>query len=76
MTIIQMIPIARRAAMLATSTPADGRSDYYREYMDQLRSGDYQCLRQWIGCMVEEGDQRAIEVMKMLIRARLRRAAL
>lgn len=75
MTIIQMISIARRALMLAANT-VGGRFDYYREYMDQLRSGDYQCLRQWIGCMVEEGDQRAIDIMKMLIRARLRRAAL
>ena len=75
MTTTEMLVIARRAAMLATDGNTDDVFDYYREYMDQLRTGDYQCLRQWIGYMVEDGDQEAAEIMKLLIRARLHKAA-
>lgn len=68
--------IAIRAAKLATEDTTDDcidltYDDYYKEYLDQLQSNDYQCLRMWIGCQIEEGIHEAIEIMKMLIHARL-----
>lgn len=71
-----MNAIATRAADLAISAAEDSmfsRDDYYQEYMDQLRTGDSQCLRTWIGMEVENGVRDAIEILKLWIRAELRR---
>lgn len=69
-----MKAIAKRAAALASSTAEDemfSREDYYREYLDQLQSGDSQSLRCWIGWEVENGIREAVEILKMWIRAEL-----
>lgn len=66
--------IANRTADLAIGSAEDelfSREDYYREYLDQLQSGDSQTLRYWIGSKVENGIREAVEILKMWIRAEL-----
>ena len=76
----QMEAIADRAARLAVSNldAADEymtEQRYYKEYLDQLRTGDTICLRSWIGQEIEAGCREAVEIMKMWIRAELPVAA-
>lgn len=76
----QMEAIAARAARLAVSNP-DAVDEYmteqryYKEYLDQLRTGDTICLRSWIGQEIEAGCREAAEILKMWIRAELPVAA-
>ena len=83
MTKVQMEAIADRAAWLAVSRmdaeeaqdcaimEVNPHDQYYEEYLDQLQSGDFQCLRYWLGWEIENRVQEAVEIMKQLIRARL-----
>ena len=76
----QMEAIAARAARLAVSNldAADEymtEQRYYKEYLDQLRTGDNQWLRSWIGQEIAEGSREAVEIMKMWIRSELPVAA-
>lgn len=69
-----MKDIAKRAADLAIGIAEDklfSREDYYREYLDQLQSGDSGSLRYWIGQEVENGIREAVEILKMWIRSEL-----
>lgn len=71
-----MVSIAKRAARLAVSEADNGDlslKDYYLEYMSQLQGGSSQCLRTWIGTEVENGVHEAIDILKLWIRAELRR---
>lgn len=63
----QMEAIAARAARLAVSNPdaADEymtEQRYYKEYLDQLRTGDTICLRSWIAQEIEAGCREAVEM--------------
>ena len=79
----QMEAIAAKAEPLAISTLdvedkqfwAEMELDLYREYLDQLRTGDNQWLRSWIGQEIAEGSREAVEIMKMWIRSELPVAA-
>ena len=79
----QMEAIAAKAEQLAISTLdvedkqfwAEMELDLYREYLDQLRTGDNQWLRSWIGQEIAEGSREAVEIMKMWIRSELPVAA-
>ena len=83
MTKVQVEAIADRAAWLAVSKmDAEGAQDYammevnphdqyYEEYLDQLQTGDTECLRQWIGWEVADKVGEAVEILKMWIRAEL-----
>lgn len=83
MTRTQMEVIADRSARLAVSKMdadeaqeyaamgLDPYHQYYEEYLDQLQTGDYQCLRYWLGWEIENRVQEAVEIMKQLIRAQL-----
>ena len=83
MTKAQAEAIADRAAWLAVSKiGAEEAQDcvmmgenpydrYYEEYLDQLQSGDFECLRYWLGWEIENRVQEAVEIMKQLIHARL-----
>ncbi|MDD3253942.1 MAG: hypothetical protein PHV18_15465 [Lachnospiraceae bacterium] len=66
--------IARRAASLAEDE-CNSYDACYQEYIDQLRSNDFGCLRTWLGWMIECGNREATRTMKMLIRAELGIAA-
>lgn len=71
-----MVSLAKRAARLAVSEADNGDlslKDYYFEYMSQLQGGNSQCLRTWIGTEVENGVHEAIDILKLWIRAELRR---
>ena len=79
----QMEAIAAKAEQLAISTLdvedkqfwAEMELDLYNEYLDQLRTGDNQWLRSWIGQEIAEGSREAVEIMKMWIRSELPVAA-
>lgn len=83
MTKVQMEEIADRAARLAVSKmneeeaqvyavmDLDPYRQYYEEYLDQLQTGDTECLRRWIGWEVADKVGEAIEILKMWIRAEL-----
>lgn len=78
-----MVVISMRAANLAVRGMDDedlrfyaelGEDPFkrcYEEYLDQLQSGDSQCLRTWLGWKIEEGSREAIKIMKLLVRLSL-----
>ena len=68
MTRRQIMIIARRAAKLAvkvTGQQIDVRMAYYKEYLNQLETGDDDCLKSWIGSQIEAGVQEAVEIWKL-----------
>lgn len=72
MTRRQMMIIARRAARLAVSVTGqwtDEQFGYYKEYLDQLKIGDDDCLKGWLGSQIEDGVREAVEVRKMWLKA-------
>ena len=83
MTKKQAVVISMKAASLAVrGMDTEDRQFYeelgedpfarcYEEYLYQLQSGDSQCLRTWLGWMVEEGNRQAVEIMKLLIKSEL-----
>ena len=47
-------------------------SDYVKEYTEQLEDGSYLThLRMWLGYMIEQGNKKAVDIMKNLIKYRL-----
>jgi len=47
-------------------------SDYAKEYTEQLEDGSYLThLRMWLGYMIEQGNKKAVDIMKNLIKYRL-----
>ena len=77
MTRRQMAVIARRAALLAKDYLGEENrqvfdyQDYYKEYMDQLQTGDDDCLKNWIGSQIEAGVREAVEIRKLWLKSQL-----
>lgn len=74
MTRRQMMIIARRAARIAVSVAGQRTNEqfgYYKEYLDQLKTGDDDCLKGWIGSQIAEGVHEAVEIKKLWLKARL-----
>lgn len=72
MTRSKMEEIAARAARLAETVPDElGTTyvDYYLEYMDQLQTGDSQCLRGWLCQQIRNGVREAMGILELWIRA-------
>lgn len=77
MTRRQMETIATMAVLLAKNSfdEADKQyfdhQEYYKEYMDQLQTGDDDCLKYWIGSQIEAGVREAVEIKKLWLKSQL-----
>ena len=67
--------IAEKSAQLAISSTEEEEDVfpmYYEEYMEQLSNGSYSdYLRCWIGSLVEQHNNDAIDILKLIIRMNL-----